>query len=742
MRQPATELHPVSSGNAHPQGTPLAADIVAYEFGPFRLDVATHKFLRDRQELPLTPKAFDTLLALIRHRHRVFSKEELLAIVWPNSFVTEDSLTQNVWALRRALGDDSSQPQYITTIPKVGYRFIADVAEIQSDLAVAAARAADVNASAPGGNAIDHGAVRSPSPYVGIVGVLVVLVATIAFIAGRRSGTSSPVTERTVPAVFSQGPPQGFVLLPGVALSADGRALAFVAQNINSRRSMLWLRDIGSGEVRPMQGTEGAEQPFWSPNSNAIGFFADGQLKTVDLVGTAPQVLATVGVLPQGAAWNQNDTILFAPWMSGLYSVAASGGSATAITDLDRSAAERSHRRPQVLPDGRHYLYSVLSPNDDHSGIYLATIGSDVRTKILDGAVNALEFVPPDRILGLRGTALVEARLDVMRARLRSAPRKLAGRVVPAGFQARAGFAASPAGLMAFGGGSNSERLLLFTRRGSLERSLEVRQSVNPVLSPNGAQILATGREGQSGVWLIDLGRDVSTRLVPDGSLPMWSPDGTSFAFTANRPESVGNIYLRRLNGHPDEHLLVHTPELKVVNDWSRDGKYIVFTTNSALTQDLWILPMFGDRKPVPYLQTGWSQIHAQVSPDGRWLAYASDESGRWEVYLQSFPVPGAKRIVSVGGGGEPKWRADGRELFYIRADKTLMAVDLPSGDPSKGVVEPRALFTVPVVGDTSNYRSRYTVHPKGDRFVFNALDETNQPPITVLVNWPALLSN
>jgi Tol biopolymer transport system component len=224
--------------------------------------------------------------------------------------------------------------------------------------------------------------------------------------------------------------------------------------------------------------------------------------------------------------------------------------------------------------------------------------------------------------------------------------------------------------------------------------------------------------------------------------LPVWSPDGTSFAFTANRPESVGDIYLRRLNGHPDEHLLVHTSEFKVVNDWSRDGKYIVFTTNSALKQDLWILPMFGDRKPVPYLQTGSSQIHAQVSPDGRWLAYASDESGRWEVYVQSFPVSGAKRIVSVGGGGEPKWRADGRELFYIRADTTLMAVDLPSGDPSKGVGEPRALFTVPVVGDTSTYRSRYTVNPKGDRFVFNALDETNQPPITVLVNWPALLSN
>jgi dipeptidyl aminopeptidase/acylaminoacyl peptidase len=278
---------------------------------------------------------------------------------------------------------------------------------------------------------------------------------------------------------------------------------------------------------------------------------------------------------------------------------------------------------------------------------------------------------------------------------------------------------------------------MLFSRDGKLLRTLASPSTVNPVLSPGGDQVAATGRDNQAGVWLVDVSRDVSTRIIPDGSLPIWSPDAGSVAFTANRPAGVGDIYIRPVRGHGDEELVLHSPELKVVNDWSRDGRFLVFTsTNQHFKQDLWLLSMTGDRKAIPYLQSGFSQIQAQVSPDGRWLAYASDESGRWEVYLQSFPTPGEKRTVSVGGGGEPKWRADGRELFYVRADKNLMAVEVPSGNPLEGFSEPRVLFTVPVVGDTSTYRSRYTVNTHGDRFLFNAIDDVAQVPITVLVNW------
>jgi Tol biopolymer transport system component len=279
-------------------------------------------------------------------------------------------------------------------------------------------------------------------------------------------------------------------------------------------------------------------------------------------------------------------------------------------------------------------------------------------------------------------------------------------------------------------------------RDGKMIAALSRLPNVNPALSPDRKQLaVTTGRETQAGIWLVDLERGASTRIIPDGSWPTWSPDGSSLAFSANRVGGIADIFVRPTTGRGDDRLLLRTNESKVVNDWSRDGRYIVYaSTNAQMKQDLWLLPLFGDQKPVPYLQTPFSQIQAQVSPDGRWLTYASDESGSWEVYLQSFPVPGSKRTISVGGGGEPRWRADGRELFYIRADKTLMSVSIDAGDPGKGVGLPRPLFNVPVVGDTSQYRSRYAVLDNGDQFLFNALDERNQMPITVLVNWTSLL--
>jgi Tol biopolymer transport system component len=259
------------------------------------------------------------------------------------------------------------------------------------------------------------------------------------------------------------------------------------------------------------------------------------------------------------------------------------------------------------------------------------------------------------------------------------------------------------------------------------------------VLSPAGDQIASVGQDAQAGVWLIDLDRDVSARVLAEGGAPAWSPDGSALAYGAIGDLGVRDLYVRSLGGDPEPKLLVSTAEPKIINDWTRDGKYIVFASLNERRVDLWLLPLFGDRQPVPYLQTGANHIQAQVSPDGRWLAYASDESGQWEVYLQSFPSPGMKRIVSVGGGGEPHWSADRRQLFYMRADKTLMSVTVNLDDPANILGPSRAQFTVPVVGDTTSFRSRYVVDSKARRFLFNAIDESQQVPITVMVNWEAL---
>jgi DNA-binding winged helix-turn-helix (wHTH) protein/Tol biopolymer transport system component len=714
--------------------------IAAFAFGSFKLDLSTHQLLRDGEPIALTPKAFDLLAALIRNRGRVMTKEDLMAAVWPNAFVTDDSLTQNVWAIRRALGDDSAQPLFVTTLPRVGYRFVAEVTELpepERPPSIRAPRDRDAPADSPLALPRADGFRASPRQVAVMAAVAVALTAAAVFVT--RTASPPAVGEAIVPVVFSQGAPAGTVLLPGLALSPDGRALVFVAQSLKTRRSSLWLRDLGSGEVRMLAGTEGAEQPFWSPKSTAVGFFANGQLKTLDLVGSNVQSIAAVGVLPQGASWGAGDTIIFAPWRSALLTVPAAGGVVAPLVQLDRSVAERWHRRPQFLPDGRHYLYAVLAGSDDVSGIYVGTIGSTSRRRLFDSSILAVQVLAPDRLLALRGETLLEARLDESWSQLVGTPRKLEGRLVPPGFRATAGFTVSPAGLLAFGGSSNGERLMEFTREGKLERVLSARSTANPALSPGGDQVVTTGAQDQAGVWLVDLQRDVSTRIMSEGAWPAWSPDGTVLAFGSTRRAGIGDIYLRRVSGEGEDQLLLQTSELKIINDWSRDGRYIVFvSTNDQLQQDLWLLPMFGERTPIRYLQTGFNQIQAQVSPNGRWLAYSSDESGRWEVYLQSFPVPGTKITVSADGGGEPKWSADGRELFYVRADMSLMSVGIPGGDPSRGVGESRPLFTVPVVADTSAYRSRFTVSARGNHFVFNARDEGNQTPITVLVNWEA----
>lgn len=712
--------------------------VAAFEFGPFKVDLSTRQLSREGETIPLTPKAFDVLVALIRSRGSVVTKEGLLAVVWPKAFVTDDNLTQNIWAIRRALGDDSAQPLYVSTIPRVGYRFVADATEI-----------AGPEPRAPSHSEHPQIEVSDKSHrflFLGMSrkGVAVLVAASIlaafagALITRALSGRAR-TENRAVPVVFSQSAPQGTVLAPGIALSPDGKALVFVAQDLKNRRSTLWVRDLSSGEVRPLAGTDGGEQPFWSPRSTAIGFFANGQVKTLDLVGSNVQTVATVGVLPQGASWSSKDTIIFAGWRSPLYIVPAAGGTVTPLTPLDRAGAERWHRHPVFLPDGEHYVYFVSAGKEDTSGVYIGALGSNTRARVFDSSVGAVQFAPPDRLLALRGETLLEARLDKDWAKIVGSPTKLEGRLVPPGFRARGGFAGSGAGLIAFGGASNDERLMTFSRDGKVERVLSARSTVNPALSPDGEQVATSGGQEQPGVWLVDLDRDVSTRVVSEGGSPMWSPDGTQLAFSSSRRAGVGDIYLRRVSGEGTDELLLQTPELKIINDWSRDGKYIVFaSTNRELKQDLWLLPMFGSRSPIPYLRTGFNQIQAQVSPDGRWLAYTSDESGRWEVYVQSFPTPGTKKILSVGGGGEPKWSADGRELFYVRSDMSLMSVQIPTGNLADGFEMPQPLFRVPVMGDTSAYRSRYAVNARGDRFVFNARDESSQTPITVVVNWEA----
>ena len=297
---------------------------------------------------------------------------------------------------------------------------------------------------------------------------------------------------------------------------------------------------------------------------------------------------------------------------------------------------------------------------------------------------------PPGYLIWTRDGALLAQPFDSERLQTTGAVKTLTAGVGPNSLVSIAG-----ADLLAFGGGDWAARFEWFDRQGKSLGSLKVPTPFhNPSLSADRRHLLASsgGETEQRGVWAVDLNRGAPTRLVTHGNSPLYSPDGARIIYTSDKATGVSDIYEASAEGR-DERPMLRTKENKIVNDWSPDGGYIVFvSTNPETNKDMWLLPTTGAKTPVPFLKSRFNEIQARVSPDGRWIAYASDESGEWEVYVQSFPSPGRKQIVSVGGGAQPFWRGDGRELFYLAPTRSLMSVNVTSGE-SFTISRPQPLF-------------------------------------------------
>ncbi len=735
--------------------TEVPSNASEYTFGPFRLHVGLRQLWRNGDVVALNARVFDTLLVLVRHRDRVVEKDELLKSVWPDSFVSEDSLTHSVWALRRVLEDDSSHPQYIATVPRRGYRFVARVTAQSSpdpQLAVASAVPDAVGrplqrdepsrpSAGPTADTRAHSVKRSAVWRSLAAGAVVAGVGLVLFaVVSTREVLPPPVG--AVRALLAQ--PENTTLIAGGAVSPDSRYVVLVAQDNDSSRIQLWLRTLSSGESRPLPGTDGAVRPFWSPDSAAVGFFAHGRLKTLALNADAPRTIATVGINPAGASWSAHGEILFTASRSGLHLIPDTGGRVTEVTALNLDRRDRAHRWPSFLPDGRRFLYTIVSSDQDRAGTYLGSLDSAESTRLFDTPNTFAAYVPSGHVLYVHEGALLAQRFDVTGAAARrmGAPMTIAPQITSPDFLNGTAITASSGGLLTYGGGRVGGRLVWLDRQGRQLGEVDAPTALhNPTLSPDGTQLLAdtTGEVNSvlGGLWHIDLTRGTRVRIGAGGS-PLWSPDGRTIAFaTADR--GISDLYLVAPSGESDRELLLHTPDSKGLNDWSRDGRYIVFlTTTTSTKKDLWVLPMTGERVPVPFLQTPFEELQGQVSPDGRWLAYTSDESGRWEVYVQSFPERGAKHVVSTGGGGEPQWRADGRELFYLALDNTLMSVSVTPGTVWRSG-RPEPLFRAPVVGDLTRYRTRYQVTSDGNRILMDAVDTRRSQEPTLIVNWPAV---
>ena len=535
-----------------------------------------------------------------------------------------------------------------------------------------------------------------------------------------------------------------------IALSPDGRWLAFAAAT--GAKIQLWVRPLDSVDAKALPGTDGASYPFWSPDGRFVGFFAAGKLKKTGLSDGITATICDMGV-GTGGTWNRDGVILFSSLGGGgLFTVAATGGPVSSVKKMDRTRQESDYADPWFLPDGRHFLYSRYGGRATSRGIYISSLDNDLDKRLLDGESNA-EYAGPATNTGylLFGSeeALMAQPFDLTAYQLTGEPAPVAARVgsilTSAVSSRRRNFSVSDNGTLIFDPFPNRQRnqLVWMDRTGKKSEPVSGLDNVSQArISPDDKRIVVTrlqqGVTGNSDLWLADLSGGNATRFTFDEAndhFPIWSPDGNRIAWSSNR-DGIYQLYEQPASGSGEATLLFKSDSYKFATDWSRDGRYLIFRQVDPVTikYDIWVLPTFGDQKPFPFLQTEANEAAATLSPDGRWMAYCSDESGRYEIYIQSFPTGGGKRQISTAGGIAPTWRSDGKELFYYAPDGKLMAVSVNSAAAFEAGT-PAPLFEFRASGNLIT--PYYSVTHDGQHFLLATTQESESAaPLTVVLNW------
>jgi eukaryotic-like serine/threonine-protein kinase len=532
---------------------------------------------------------------------------------------------------------------------------------------------------------------------------------------------------------------------PQLAVAPAGRRLAFIASTADGR-PRLWVRSFDAVTARPLAGTEGAARPFWSPDGRYIGFFAGAKLKTIPADGGPVQVLCDAAN-PRGGTWSQDGVIVFSPsFGDGLYRVSVGDGP-TAVTRLDTARQELSHRWPQFLPDGRHFLYLAMNARFGQAGIYIGSLDSAETERILDTDFRA-EFVAGYLLFVREGTLLAQP-FDATARRLAGDAVPLADRVGSGQATGEAAFSASTGALAHISGIEPPLTQLTWVGRDGQPRGVigAPGEYENPVLSADNQRVAVHRIDPALGtdVWLMDAVHGSPSRFTFDAGIefaPVWSPDSRTIAFSSNRTGTFG-VYQKPSSGGEEELVLDTTTNGMFLTGWSTDRRFLVYTQAGPKTEfDVSVLPLFGDRKPLPFLQSIANETQGQFTADGQLMAYTSDETGTPEVFVQPFPATGAKWQVSSGGGSDPQWRRDGLELFYISPDGTLIAAQVKRGPSAFDVGIRQSLFRTrrPVARGPLLF-SNYAPAANGQRFLINAIaTEVSSIPITVALNWmPAL---
>jgi len=596
----------------------------------------------------------------------------------------------------------------------------------------------------PAAEAAAAGAART-SRVAWLVAAVAIVAAVMLTIPAIRYLRETPAPAGPEMRVEINPPPQSSPL--EFALSPDGLHIVFAASGDGRRR--LWLRALKDLDARVMPGTDGAAHPFWSADSRSIGFFASRKLYRIDVGGGPPQELADAPV-GLGGAWSADDTILFAPSRDDrpLMRIAAKGGEPVEVTRLD-PPRQIGHQSPKFLPDGRHFLF-LANGSPSASGIYLGSLDGGAPKRLMASDV-AAAYLEPNLVVFVQEGALMARRLDLVRGELTGAPMTLADVVgYDVAFKLGA-FSVSTDGHVAYQSHIlTRDELFWVDRTGKESRvavnQLDVNRLANPDLSPDGRRVAVTlDSQSNIDIWIMNLVGGGWTRFTDDAEVDaasVWSPRSTHIVFSSRRTGSP-NLYLKTSNGPPGSETLLPGGARASPLDWSSDGRFLLYMLIDQKTRaDLWALDMTGNQpKAQAVVNTPYDERNGQFSPDGHWLAYQTDETGRFEILAVSFPDQTEKSPVSTSGGTQPRWHPDGKELYFVAPDGELMAAPITFKNQADGsrmeVGVPVPLFRTRIIvsGAAANLKAQYAVSRDG-RFLISQPAESATTPITLILNW------
>ncbi|HEV8610304.1 MAG TPA: protein kinase [Thermoanaerobaculia bacterium] len=527
-----------------------------------------------------------------------------------------------------------------------------------------------------------------------------------------------------------------------IAIAPDGTRAVFGAGG------KLWLQSLAAGTVTPLAATDGGRFPFWSPDSRSIGFFSGGKLRVLDASGGPVQTICGAPN-PRGGSWGRSGVIVFAPDVgTGLSRVAASGGSPAPLTVLTDRKKHTTHRWPYFLPDGKHVLYLAAnhaSPRSEDNGIYVASLDGGAPRRLMSSYGSAQ--YASGWLLSVRERSLMAIPFDAKRIEISGQPVRVAD---DANFDSgvwRGTFAASENGVLGYQiareGGGGRLTWLDFSGR-HLAPVAEKSPAYSPEMSPDGRRASVVMGDPNNDVWVYELDRGVQTRLTTDAEAqiaPVWSPDGSQIVFVQGLGGGSDFVLVTiAADGAGRQKEIYRSKERLEVSDWSRDGRYLLVDRGNIGASDIWAFPIADPAKAFPLVQSPFLEHSGQFSPDGKWVAYVSQHTGRDEVYVASFPSGGTRWQVSGSGGTQPRWSADGRELYFVSSSDDLTATAVDGSGPRFVVKDVRPLFRVNMYTGPRSGMYGYDVAPDGKRFLVNDAGEAGQARVALVVNWTAEL--